>query len=204
MTFRSILPALFALSLTACAQNLTLDLTASPYMGSKDAKVTVVEYSDYQCGYCARHVQNTLPLLKEHFIDTGKVKYVLRNFPLESIHPQALKAAAAALCAGDQRKYWQMHHRLFANPSQVDMRYMREHASAIGIDGIRFARCLESEKYVEQVKREFAEGQKAGVDGTPSFFIGRTGDPKSFAPAETLVGAQPFLAFKQIIDGLLE
>jgi protein-disulfide isomerase len=194
------------LPLVACGQEnrLSLDISASPFMGNKDAKVTIVEYSDYQCGHCARHFQTTFPMLKEHFIETGKLKYVLRNFPLESIHPQALKAAAAALCANEQQKYWEMHHRLFANPAQVDMRYMPEHAAAIRMDGVKFSRCLESEKYVSQVRRELQEGQQIGVEGTPTFLIGKTGDPKKFVPTESLIGAQPFAAFKQIIDALIE
>lgn len=192
--------------LAACAQQsqISLDISASPFLGNKDAKVTVVEYSDYQCGYCARHFQTTLPMLKEYFIETGKIKYVLRNFPLESIHPQALKAAAAALCANEQQKYWEMHHRLFANPAQVDMRYMPEHAAAVRMDGIKFSRCLESEKYVPQVRRELQEGQQIGVEGTPTFLIGKSGDPKKFVPTQSLIGAQPFAAFKQIIDALIE
>ena len=185
-------------------QPAVLNLKDSPVLGSKDAKVTIVEYSDYQCGFCARHFRSTLPKLNDEYIKAGKVKYILRNFPLESIHPKALKAAAAALCAGEQGKYWEMHRQLFSNPSMLDLEHMPKHAEAIQIDAARFSRCLDGEKYVVQVRREMEEGRTLGVEGTPTFFIGLSGnDPAKFTASRNVVGAQPYEAFKAAIDSML-
>ena len=185
-------------------QPAVLNLKESPVLGSKDAKITIVEYSDYQCGFCARHFRSTLPKLADEYIKAGKVKYVLRNFPLESIHPKALKAAAAALCAGEQGKYWEMHRQLFSNPAMLDLEHMPKHAEAVQMDAARFTRCLEGEKYVAQVRREIEEGRNLGVEGTPTFFIGLSGnDPAKFTATRTLVGAQPYEAFKAAVDSML-
>ena len=90
-----------------------LSVEGAQFLGQKNATVTVVEFSDYQCPFCARHVQQTLPLLRKEYVDTGKVKYVFRDHPLESIHPAAFKAAEAARCGGEQGKFWEMHDKLF-------------------------------------------------------------------------------------------
>jgi protein-disulfide isomerase len=87
----------------------------APVKGNPNAKLTLIEFSDYQCPFCRRHAENTLPSLDKEYIATGKVRYVFHDFPLEAIHPQAFKAAEAAHCAGEQQKYWEMHGRLFAN-----------------------------------------------------------------------------------------
>src|SRR5687768_2217706 len=94
--------------------NMVLTLDGDPMKGDKSAKVVVVEFTDYQCPFCARHVRDTMPQIEAEYVKTGKVRYVTREFPLEAIHPQAFKASEAALCAGDQGKYWEMHVRLFA------------------------------------------------------------------------------------------
>jgi protein-disulfide isomerase len=94
---------------------VVLNLKGDPFKGEKNAKVTLVEFSDYQCPFCARHVRATLPPLESEYIATGKIKYVFRNFPIASIHPLAFKAHEAANCSGEQDKYWEMHDRLFAN-----------------------------------------------------------------------------------------
>ena len=182
----------------------TLSLKGSPYMGNKDAPITMVEYSDYQCGFCARYFKNTLPQIVSDYVKAGKVKYVLRNFPLESIHPAALKAAAAALCAGEQGKYWEMHGRLFANPGTIGVEHLPEHGKAIQLDTTKFKACVDSEKYVAMIREEMAEAQKIGVQGTPTYFLGRTGkDGERLEATATLVGAQPFPVFKETLDKLL-
>ncbi|MGH9660125.1 MAG: DsbA family protein [Bryobacteraceae bacterium] len=185
-------------------QGATLNLSGSPSLGQPAAKVTIVEYADYQCSFCARYFSTTFPQIVSEYVKTGKVKYVFRNFPLEAIHPAALKAAAAALCAGDQQKYWEMHSRLFSDLSKVGLEHMPEHGRALGLDSAKFKTCLDSGKYVDQIRKEMAEGQKLGVEGTPTYFLGVTGlDQTKLSATATLVGAQPFEAFKQAIDGLL-
>src|SRR5215216_1504278 len=100
---------------TALSQPVVLSIDDAPFLGSKDAKVTLVEFSDFQCPFCARHSQNTLPAIVKEYVDAGKVKYVLRDFPIASLHPRAQKSHEAAYCAGEQGKYWDMYHRLFSN-----------------------------------------------------------------------------------------
>lgn len=185
-------------------QDLTLSVEGAPFMGDEKAKLTLIEFSDYQCPFCARHASQTLPQIVTDYVKTGKVKYVLRDFPLEPIHPSALKAAEAARCAGDQGKYWPMHDRLVVNPRNLGAEDMTGHAKAVGLDLQPFQGCLGSGKHAAKVRQDLADGQNAGVNGTPTFFIGFT-DQKSpkIRATKMLVGAQPFPKFKEAIEGLL-
>lgn len=164
--------------------------------GSKDAPVTVVEFTDYQCPFCARYFADTMPQVEENYVDTGKVRYLTRDFPLP-FHGNAQAAAQAARCAGDQGKYWEMHDALFDNQgewSDVDPREsFVSYASTLGLDSNSFTDCLDSEKYKEAVEEDLALAQQLGVGGTPGFFIN----------GKLLVGAQPFSAFQQTIDAEL-
>jgi protein-disulfide isomerase len=131
------------------------------------------------------------------------VKYVFMDFPLESIHKFAFKAAEAARCAGEQGKFWEMHDRLFAN--QKSLEPAKPHAEAVvGLDVPKFEGCLTAGKYAEAIRKDVAEGAKAGVTGTPLFFLAYT-DPKSskVKTVARLSGAQPYDAFKAQIDKLL-
>jgi protein-disulfide isomerase len=188
----------------AVPQNVVLTLDGAPFMGSKDAKVTLFEFSDYQCPFCGRHASQTLPQFVTEYVKTGKVKYVLRDFPLEAIHPQAFKAAEAARCAGDQGKYWEMHDRIFANQKAMTPVDLVNHAKALGVDLPTFQQCLDTGKHAAKVRADLADGQKAGVTGTPTFFLGLT-EPNGSAvkSARRIVGAQPYGAFKEAVDGLL-
>ena len=172
--------------------------------GDKNAKLTLVEFTDYQCPFCSRHLRDTFPQIDNDYIKTGKVRYVLREFPLESIHPLAVKAAEAAGCAGEQGKYWEMHDRLFANQSALAAAQLPGHAEAISLDGAKFKSCLEGGKLTAKVRKDLADAQKYGATGTPTFFIGLT-DPKSseIKAVRKIVGAQSYAAFKDAFDTLL-
>ena len=185
-------------------QNVVLSVDGSPFMGSKDAKVTLFEFSDYQCPFCGRHASQTLPQFLAEYVKTGKVKYVFRDFPLESIHAQAFKAAEAARCAGEQGKYWEMHDRIFANQKAMAPADLVNHAQTLGVDLPRFQQCLDSGKNVPKVRADLADGEKAGVNGTPTFFFGLTEkNGPTVKAARKLVGAQPYGAFKEAVDSLL-
>ena len=184
------------------AQNVVLELGKNPFRGDRTAKLTLVEFSDYQCPYCARYVRETSPQIEREYIATGKLKYVFLDYPLESIHKLAFKAAEAAHCAGDQGKYWEMHNRLFAN--QKTLEPWGAHAEAIALDVSTFEQCLNSGRYAEEIRRDIEEGRKAGVTGTPASFLAYT-DPDS-SKVKTLVrltGAQQFSIIKHRIDQLL-
>jgi protein-disulfide isomerase len=172
--------------------------------GDKNAKLTLVEFTDYQCPFCSRHYRDTMPQIMDEYVKSGKVKYVLREFPLESIHPLAFKASEAAMCAGDQGKYWEMHDRLFANQNALAAAQLPGHAEAVGLDAGKFKSCLDGGKYTAKVRKDLGDAQKAGATGTPTFFIGRT-DPNGtdVRSVRKLVGAQPYAAFKDALDTLL-
>ncbi len=185
-------------------QQGVLSVEGAPFLGEKNAKLTLVEFFDYQCPYCARHFHQTFPQLVAEYVKTGKVKYVVRDFPLESIHPMAFKAAEAAHCAAEQGKFWEMHQRLMANQGALDLKNLSLHAQAVGLDVAAFAQCLNSGKHAAQIRQELDDGEKAGVEGTPAFFLGVT-DPNDgrFKVMRKLGGALPYGHFKQAIDNLL-
>jgi len=185
-------------------QNVVLEIKGDPFKGQPDAKLTLIEFSDYQCPFCSRHSRDTLPQLEREYIASGKLKYVFRNFPIESIHPQAFKAHEAANCAGEQGKYWEMHDRLFANQNALGLKDLPNHAKALVPDMPKFQQCLDNGKHASKIRSDLADGQKAGVQGTPSFFLGLT-EPNdaNIKAARIIRGAQPYTAFKQAIDSLL-
>lgn len=189
---------------SAETQNVVLNINDSPFRGDRSAKLTMIEFSDYQCPFCARHFREILPQIEREYIKSGKVKYVFRDFPLESIHKEAFKAAEAAHCAGDQGKYWEMHDQLFANQHALGLEGLLLHAQGLGIDLQGFRRCLDSGKHATKIRQDIADGQKAVVNATPTFFLGLTEPNDSKVKALRVIrGAQPYVRFKEAIDGLL-
>ena len=180
------------------------DLGANPVKGSDQAALTLVEFTDFQCGFCARHHRDTYPRLVENYVDSGKLRYVTLDLPPEQIHKQAFPAAEAAHCAGDQHLYREMHDRLFANQRALEP--WNAHAEALGLDVAAFESCLSSGKYADGVRRDMAEARKAGATGTPSFVLARTdaGDPGKVVGIDFIRGAQPYEAFAAAIDSALE
>jgi protein-disulfide isomerase len=169
-----------------------VSLDDDPIKGNKNAPVTIVEFSDYQCPFCGRYFSQTYPQILKQYVNTGKVKYVFRDFPL-SFHKNAQKAAEAAECAHEQDKYWEMHDKLFENQRNLDIASLKQYAADINLDTKKFNSCLDSGKYASEVQKDFNEGSRYGVSGTPTFFINGI----------KLVGAQPLSAFKQVIDAEL-
>lgn len=166
-------------------------------IGSPDAPITIVEYTDYQCPFCSRHFAQTLPQLKAQYVDTGLVRYVFKDFPLTSIHPQAVLAAEAARCAGEQDAYLEMHDALFANQNAWNGRQdaatlFTTYAEQLGLESTSFRECLESGRYQSAVEADLNEGIAFGVRGTPTFFIN----------GNIFVGAQPFEAFVQMLTAV--
>jgi len=171
-------------------------------MGKKDAPVTMIEFSDYQCPFCRRFFETTLPTLKAEYIATGKVRYVFRDFPLDQIHPYARKAAEAAHCAGDQGKFWEMHDLLFQNQQALQVESLKAHARSLRLNGAPFDSCLDRGKYAAEVQKDFDDGVAVGVRGTPSFFIGKTRSDDTIQ-GTFLSGALPAPIFRQAIDNAL-
>ena len=169
-----------------------IDLDDDPVLGDKDAPVTIVSFEDYQCPFCKRAFDQTFPQLKSEYIDTGKVKLVYRDYPL-SFHPQAQSAAEASECANDQGEFWDYHDALFNNQATLGSDLYTKLAGDLGLDVGQFTECVDSGKFRQEVQDDFSYGSSVGVSGTPTFFINGI----------KLVGAQPFQAFKNIIDAEL-
>ncbi len=182
-----------------------VSVDGDPYKGSPTAPITIVEFSDYQCPYCARHVRETLPELEQQYIETGKVKYVFRDFPLSSIHAHAFKAAEAASCAGEQGRYWEMHDHLFTNRKALSQENLAHHAQTVGLNAGLFTECLNSGRTAPEIRKDLMAGQKAGVRGTPTFFIGRTVPGSSSITALVMLrGAKPYEQFQQTVEAILK
>jgi protein-disulfide isomerase len=179
-----------------------VNVADAPALGRPDAPVTLVEFSDYQCPFCQQFFVATLQVLKRDYIDTGKVRYVFRDYPLDQIHPQARKAAEAAHCAGDQGKYWEMHDLLFRNQRALTVPQLGEHARAIGLQANAFDACLASGKHAARVGKGLEDGLAAGIQGTPGFVVGKT-EPGSSMEGAAVRGAQPVEVFRRLIDPLL-
>jgi protein-disulfide isomerase len=184
------------------AVDQVIDLAGSPFQGPAAAKVTLIEFSDYQCPFCARYFRETYPEIREQYVKSGKVKSVFVDLPLESIHRLAFKAAEAAACAGEQSKYWEMHDRLFAN--QTALEPWNGHAQALDLNVTAFEQCLTEAKFAARIRKDLGEAQRLGVTGTPTVLLGRT-DPNSsrIRISAVVSGAQPFAEFKREIDRLL-
>ena len=140
-----------------------------PYRGRADAPVTVVEFTDYQCPFCARHFRETYRGLLSRYADT--VRYVVRNFPIAVLHPQAHKAAEAAECADEQGAFWRYHDLLFERAPALDVESLRAYAAEAGLDRGRFDGCLGSGRKAQVVAKDVADGVAYGVTATPTFFI---------------------------------
>lgn len=166
-------------------------------IGDPNAPITIVEFTDFQCPYCSRHFQQTYPQILQEYVETGLVQYVYKDFPLNSIHAQATKAAEAARCAGDQEAYLEMHDILFDRQSEwgvsTPIPVFAAYATELGLDTAEFTRCLETNKYEEAVNIDLQQGIELGVTGTPAFFM--NGYP--------ITGAQPFNVFQSGVDTLL-
>ena len=173
----------------------------SPVLGSADAPVTVVEFTDYQCTYCLRFIQQTFPKLKEEFIDTGKVRWVVRDMPL-GFHKNARKAAQAAHCAGEQDKFWEMRAVLFANAKKLEAENLPSYAQTMGLDMTAFDACLASDRHLAAIDKSMQDASGVQITGTPTFVIGKaSGD---WVEGKRVVGARDFKTFEENSRKLLE
>src|SRR6476646_2507869 len=155
------------LAATARAAAPTISIQGAPALGSATARVVVVEFSDFQCPYCGKFARETFATIEERYITPGKVRYAFRNFPLDEAHPKAFRAAEAAECANQQGKFWEMHARLFTNQQALDSADLLSHAKAVGVDESAFQKCLSGAARAK-IKRDFQDGLKARIGGTPT------------------------------------
>jgi protein-disulfide isomerase len=170
----------------------TFEITTKDHVrGDFNAPITLVEFSDFECPFCARHYPTLKKILEDY---KGKVRLVYKHFPL-SFHPNAQKAAEASECADEQGKFWEYHDKLFENfQNGYSLEKFKQWAKELGLDTKKFNDCLDSGKYAKKVQEDYQEGVQKGVNGTPTTFV--NGQPIS--------GALPYDSFKEIIDSILK
>lgn len=187
-----------------------VSVSDNPVLGNKDAKVTLIEFSDYECPFCKRHFTDVYPQIKKDYIDTGKIKLVYRNYPLPFHDPMATYEAKAALCAREQggdATYFKIHDEMFkqttSNGTGLSKDKVAQIATSLGLNASAISSCADGTKYDAKVKADIADGSAAGVNGTPSFFVGKS-DPSGTITGTIIVGAQPYTAFQAALDPLLK
>jgi protein-disulfide isomerase len=180
---------------------IKLDISNHPFKGDASAPLTLVEFSDYECPFCGKHFLETLPRLEREYVQKRRLKYVFRNFPLASIHKNSIKSAEAAACAGEQGMYWPMHDKLFTNQKALGAKDIIAYAETVGLAPTKFRECMDTRAQLARVEKDLVDGEKAGIKGTPTFFLARSkGDDALVTVLAIIRGAQPFARFKELID----
>lgn len=168
--------------------------------GNPRAPLTLLEYSDFTCGFCEKFFEETWPILFSEYIDTGKVRLVYRDFPRSPSGP-SVDTALAARCAGEQGQYWAMHDRLFSSGDKFSTAQLRQQAEDLRLDAKQFTACLDASRYTRDIFKDRMEGGQLGIRGTPHFILYATEDPQE---AVAIPGAFPYEVFKEEIDKLLQ
>ena len=169
-----------------------LNLQGFQMLGNKDAPLTMVEFTDYQCPFCQRFHVATFGDLKKNYIDTGKLRFFSRDMPLD-MHRDAPRAAQAGRCAADQGQFWKLRDLMAANPQKLDLESILGYGSELKLDMPAFRSCLETEKYKKAVENDVQEALKLGATGTPTFVVGKS--TADGVEGELVVGALPYEAF---------
>jgi protein-disulfide isomerase len=177
-------------------------LDGAPLEGKSTARIGVIEYSDFECPFCARFVTSTYPAIAKSYVETGRVQFAFRHLPLEDKHASALRAAEAAECSRRQNQFWPMHNALFTVPKALDTDSLFAKAHTIGLDSRRFRQCMNGEA-TARVRQDVAEARALGINGTPTFLFG-TVEPKGLLKVvRRESGAIPTDAFSGILEELL-
>ena len=186
---------LFLVLLTACGKTeVPLDVKEdAASMGDANAKITITEYSDFECPFCGKAARDVLPDIKKDYVDTGKVKIVFKNFPLPA-HRYSRSAAYAAECANQQGKFWEYHELLFNNQDKLTSKDLKSYGEQVGLDMAAFDICIDHSKIQEKVQLQMQEGINKGVTGTPTFI---------FSDGTRIEGITSVDSFKQSIDKAL-
>ena len=168
-------------------------------LGRPDAPLTMIEFTDLQCPFCRQYATVTFEEIKRNWIDTGRLRYISRDFPLD-IHPQAMPAARAARCAGEQGKFWELRMTLMRNANLLSPDYITKTAADLKLDPAAFAACTASTKFDAEIQAELQEGTRIGINGTPTFVIGKTG---AAVEGPVVVGALPYVQFDAKLKDVL-
>lgn len=185
--------------LPAPDERVTVDVSGIQSQGRVDAPLVMVMFTDYQCPFCRRFEMETMPEIKRQYVDTGKLRFMVRDMPLD-IHPNAQKAAEATHCAADQGKYWELRKKLIENSEKLEAANLPGYARETGLDVKKFSVCLNSGRYAEMVKASALYAAKLNITGTPSFVIGKLRGDK--VDGVKMVGAMPYAMFDQKLKEL--
>ncbi len=181
----------------------TLSVHGEAFYGNSSARIAMIEYADYQCPFCGKYTRETYPQIIANYVKTGKIRYYYRDLTLP-MHPDAIPAARAARCAGEQGKFWEMHDSLYAHQTGLAAKDLVDRAQALGLDAFKFNQCFSSDKYSEDIRKSTSEAQSTGIDGTPTFLFGTVGSNGDVVKvAKRIVGAYPYDDFKSALDELL-
>jgi protein-disulfide isomerase len=182
----------------------TVQVDGVPMKGAPNAKVMMVEVSDYHCPFCRRFRQQTQPQIDTQYIETGKIRYAFIDYPIAQLHPDAFRAHEAANCAGEQGKYWEMNSQLFEQPVR-DVPALVAQAGKVGVNTSQFKSCLEGGKYAAPVRESISRMQALGIDSTPTFLLGVTPSPgQPMKIVKVVKGALPFADFQAALDSMLK
>jgi protein-disulfide isomerase len=176
-----------------------LDISGAKLKGNHEASVVLLEFSEFECPYCARFVASTLPKLLERYVDSGEVLFAFRHLPLRQIHPHAVEAAAASECAVASGQFWSMHDLLFQDQANLFRTSLEARAAVLGLEPDRFRTCVEGSG-LERVEADAAIAAELGIRSTPYFLIGQRISPAQFRATRALRGARPFTDFQKALD----
>jgi len=180
------------------SSDVTVSFDQAPIKGDPKATLILLEFTDYQCPFCGRFFRTALPEIDRAYIQTGKLRHAIRDYPLP-MHSHAAQAAEAADCAGAQGRYWEMHDLLFNNQQALGLQQLTTYANSLKLDMKAFDNCMSTGAFKDKIARDIADGQRVGVTGTPSFILGVTTDGKTIT-GSVITGTRPFAFFKGLID----
>jgi protein-disulfide isomerase len=180
-----------------------VSVAGAPLLGSPQAPVVLIEYSDFECPFCASFQAGTLQVLKAEYFDTGRAVLAFRHLPLPSIHPNAMRAAEAAACAGEQGKFWEMHDVVFKNRSALSENALALYATTTGADVGAWAACMAEGRFSATVAAEAAEANQLGLAGTPAFFVGVREGVGGVRVLSAIRGSRPIHEFRSALDAAL-
>ena len=197
---RTVVLSLLLVPSAGSAQGRFIGVDDDPALGDPNARVTIIEFGDYQCPFCRQFWRETFPRLKKEYIDTGKVRFIYRDYP-QAVHPEAILSAMAAECADDQGKYYDFHDKVFREQDRRGRDVVRfrapelkRWAADIKLDTAAFNACLDEERHKDEVSKDFKDLEGLGFEGTPIFFVN----------GRALVGAHPFATFQKVIEDFLK
>lgn len=180
-----------------------ISIANSPVMGDSKAELVMIEFSDFECPFCGKYARETLPSVRKDFVDAGLLRYVFRDFPLEHLHPNALRAAVAADCAARSGRFWEMHDALLADQQSLRPTDLASHAARLGLDAAQFARCSSADTET-LIRKRAADARALGVSMTPTFIVGRADPEGNVQPIRLISGAYPYSVFKKLLEELAQ